>query len=128
MAVLSIGLTPMSPTIEVAPVVEIPDFDRITKLPAVPRFTGAIVAPVVVVELEFDVVDVEVVVELVVELEVESDVVLELEVEDDEVDEEEAIVELTVDVRAALVLVVVLVLGGAVVVVVDALVELVAVI
>ncbi|MGD0478291.1 MAG: hypothetical protein ABSB29_09040 [Nitrososphaerales archaeon] len=36
--------------------VEIPDFDRITKLPAVPRFTGARVAAVVVVELELDVV------------------------------------------------------------------------
>jgi hypothetical protein len=29
-AVLSIGLTPISPTIEVVPVVEIPDFARIT--------------------------------------------------------------------------------------------------
>lgn len=51
MAVLVIGLTPISPTIEVAPVVEIPDFDRITKLPAVPRFTGVRAEPVVVVVL-----------------------------------------------------------------------------
>ena len=41
MAVLSIGLTPILPTIEVVPVVETPDFARITKLPAVPRFTAA---------------------------------------------------------------------------------------
>ena len=41
MAVLSIGLTPIFPVIEVVPVAEIPDFDRITKLPAVPRFTAA---------------------------------------------------------------------------------------
>ena len=41
----------MSPTIEVVPVVEIPDFDRITKFPAVPRFTGAR-APEVVVDDE----------------------------------------------------------------------------
>jgi hypothetical protein len=41
----------MFPTIEVVPVVEIPDFDRITKLPAVPRFTGARAAAVVVVVL-----------------------------------------------------------------------------
>ena len=40
MAVAAIGLTPISPTIEVVPVVEIPDFARITKLPAVPRSTG----------------------------------------------------------------------------------------
>ena len=44
MPVLSIGLTPIFPTIEVVPVVEIPDFDRITKLPAVPRLTGACAA------------------------------------------------------------------------------------
>ncbi len=56
MAVLAIGLTPMFPTIEVAPVLEIPDFDRITKLPAVPRFTGARVEDGVDVELELDVV------------------------------------------------------------------------
>jgi hypothetical protein len=41
MAVLAIGLTPIFPTIEVVPVVEIPDFDRITKSAADPRFTGA---------------------------------------------------------------------------------------
>ena len=41
MPVLSIGLTPMSPTIEVVPVVEMPVFVRITKLPADPRFMGA---------------------------------------------------------------------------------------
>ena len=35
------GLTPISPIIEVVPAVEIPDFDRIVKLPAVPRGTGA---------------------------------------------------------------------------------------
>jgi hypothetical protein len=40
-AVLAIGLTPIFPTIEVVPVVEIPDFARITKLPADPRSTGA---------------------------------------------------------------------------------------
>lgn len=54
MAVLAIGLAPISPTIEVAPVVEIPDSDRITKLPAVPRFTGVRVAGAVVDELELD--------------------------------------------------------------------------
>jgi hypothetical protein len=47
MAVLLIGLTPMSPTMEVVPVVEIPDFDRMANSPAVPRLTGARVAPVV---------------------------------------------------------------------------------
>ncbi len=41
MAVLLIGLTPISPTIEVVPVVEIPDFARIAKLPDDPRFTAA---------------------------------------------------------------------------------------
>jgi hypothetical protein len=41
MAVLVIGLTPISPVIEVVPVVDIPDFDRMTKLPADPRFTAA---------------------------------------------------------------------------------------
>ena len=41
MAVLSIGLTPISPTTEVVPVVETPVFVRITKLPAVPSATGA---------------------------------------------------------------------------------------
>ncbi len=35
------GLTPIFPTIEVVPVVEIPDIDRIVKLPADPRFTDA---------------------------------------------------------------------------------------
>ena len=39
--VAAIGLTPISPVIEVDPVVEIPDFVRITKLPADPRFTVA---------------------------------------------------------------------------------------
>lgn len=39
-AVLPIGLTPIFPVIEVAPVVEIPDFVKITKLPAEPRLTG----------------------------------------------------------------------------------------
>jgi hypothetical protein len=41
MAVLLIGLTPIFPTIEVVPVEEMPDFDRIAKLPADPRFTAA---------------------------------------------------------------------------------------
>jgi hypothetical protein len=41
MAVAAIGLTPISPTIEVVPVVEIPDFARIAKLAADPRGTGA---------------------------------------------------------------------------------------
>jgi hypothetical protein len=35
------GLTPISPVTEEVPVVEIPDFARITKLPAVPRTTAA---------------------------------------------------------------------------------------
>src|SRR5665648_803652 len=43
MAVLSIGLTPISPTIDVVPVVEIPDLDRTTKSPAIPRFTAVCV-------------------------------------------------------------------------------------
>jgi hypothetical protein len=38
--VAEIGLTPIFPTIDVVPVVVIPDFDRITKFPAVPRFTA----------------------------------------------------------------------------------------
>ena len=38
---LLIGLTPIFPTIEVVPVEEMPDFDRIAKLPADPRFTAA---------------------------------------------------------------------------------------
>jgi hypothetical protein len=41
MDVAAVGLTPRSPTIAVVPVTEIPVFDRITKLPAVPRFTIA---------------------------------------------------------------------------------------
>jgi hypothetical protein len=41
MYVAAAGLTPISPVIEVVPVVEIPVFARITKLPAVPRDTGA---------------------------------------------------------------------------------------
>jgi hypothetical protein len=52
MAVALIGLTPIFPVILVVPVVEIPDFDRITKLPAVPRFTGVNVAAVVEAELK----------------------------------------------------------------------------
>ena len=39
MAVAAIGLTPMFPTIEVVPVVVIPDLDRITKFAAFPRYT-----------------------------------------------------------------------------------------
>jgi hypothetical protein len=39
MAAPVIGLTPMFPTIDVAPVVVIPDLDRITKLLADPRPT-----------------------------------------------------------------------------------------
>lgn len=38
------GLTPMSPTIEVVPVVEIPVFANMVKLPAVPRFTAGCAA------------------------------------------------------------------------------------
>jgi hypothetical protein len=34
------GLTPISPTMEVVPVAEIPDFANTIKSPAVPRFTG----------------------------------------------------------------------------------------
>jgi hypothetical protein len=87
MALLSIGLTPISPVMWVVPVVEIPDFDRITKLLAVPRFTGSRAAAVVVVELELDVVVavaevVGLVVEVdcdVVELEVEVEPVVEVE-------------------------------------------------
>ena len=41
MYVAAAGLSPTSPVIEVVPVVEIPVFARITKLPAVPRDTGA---------------------------------------------------------------------------------------
>jgi hypothetical protein len=41
MYVAAAGLTPISPVIEVVPVVEIPVFARITKFPAVPRDTGA---------------------------------------------------------------------------------------
>jgi hypothetical protein len=41
MYVAAAGLSPISPVIEVVPVVEIPVFARITKLPAVPRDTGA---------------------------------------------------------------------------------------
>ena len=37
----SAGLTPISPTIDVTHVVEIPVFASMTKFPAVPRFTGA---------------------------------------------------------------------------------------
>jgi hypothetical protein len=42
MYVLLAGLTPMLPTIEVVPVLDIPVFARIVKSPAVPRFTGDI--------------------------------------------------------------------------------------
>jgi len=41
MAVLSIGLTPISPVIDVVPVADIPDFERMAKLPAVPSSTGS---------------------------------------------------------------------------------------
>jgi hypothetical protein len=44
------GLTPISPTIAVVPVLEIPVFARITKLPAVPRFTAAGPAANVVID------------------------------------------------------------------------------
>jgi hypothetical protein len=40
-AVAAIGLTPIFPTIDVVPVVDIPAFDRITKLPAERRFTAS---------------------------------------------------------------------------------------
>lgn len=49
-ALLPIGLTPIFPVMWVVPVVEIPDFDRITKLTADPRFTGARAEPVVELE------------------------------------------------------------------------------
>jgi hypothetical protein len=41
MKVAAAGLIPISPTIEVVPVVEIPDFARIAKSPTDPRSTGA---------------------------------------------------------------------------------------
>src|SRR3990170_4300317 len=41
MKLVAAGLSPRSPTIAVVPVVEIDVFPRITKLPAVPRTTGA---------------------------------------------------------------------------------------
>jgi hypothetical protein len=41
MVLAAAGLTPISPVTWVVPVVEIPDFARTTKLPAVPRFTAA---------------------------------------------------------------------------------------
>lgn len=41
MYVAAAGLSPISPVIEVVPVVEIPVFARIAKSPAVPRDTGA---------------------------------------------------------------------------------------
>jgi hypothetical protein len=41
MALAAAGLTPISPVTWVIPVVEIPVFARIAKLPAVPRFTAA---------------------------------------------------------------------------------------
>jgi hypothetical protein len=44
MPVLEMGLTPMSPRMDVVPVVEIPDLARIVKLPALPRFTGVCAA------------------------------------------------------------------------------------
>jgi hypothetical protein len=40
-AAAATGLTPISPVIAVDPVVDIPDFARITKLPADPRLTVA---------------------------------------------------------------------------------------
>jgi hypothetical protein len=40
-ALAAIGLTPISPMILVDPVVEIPVLERITKLPADPRFTAS---------------------------------------------------------------------------------------
>ncbi len=39
-AVESMGKTPMLPTMEVVPAVEMPALDKITKSPAVPRLTG----------------------------------------------------------------------------------------
>ena len=41
----AIGLTPILPLTRVVPVVEIPDFARITKLTALPRFMDAAVFP-----------------------------------------------------------------------------------
>ena len=49
MKVAAAGLAPISPTTEVVPVVEIPDFARITKLAADPRGTGACTVDVGVV-------------------------------------------------------------------------------
>jgi hypothetical protein len=40
MKLAAAGLNPRFPVTAVVPVVEIADFARITKLPAVPRFTG----------------------------------------------------------------------------------------
>jgi hypothetical protein len=48
MAPAAIGLTPIFPTIEVVPVVVIPDFESMAKLPAVPRLTGASLDTIVV--------------------------------------------------------------------------------
>jgi hypothetical protein len=39
-ALAEMGLTPMFPVIAVEPVVEMPDFARMTKFPADPRFTS----------------------------------------------------------------------------------------
>jgi hypothetical protein len=44
MPVLETGLAPMSPRMDVVPVVEIPDLARIVKLAALPRFTGVCTA------------------------------------------------------------------------------------
>ena len=136
-AVLLIGLTPMSPTIEVVPVVEIPDFDRITKSSAVPRFTGARVAPVVLVELELEDIIVELmvvgllvlvvereVVEVVEVVEVGCDVV---ELETDVVVDPVADVVLDVVIDVVTVVVVTLVVVAGIVDVLDALVARVAV-
>jgi hypothetical protein len=41
MAIEAMGLTPISPVIAEVGIVEIPDLARITKFPAVPKFTGA---------------------------------------------------------------------------------------
>jgi hypothetical protein len=71
MKVAAAGLIPISPTIKVVPVVEIPDFGRITKLPADPRGTtarGVIVGVVVDVAVRVVVaVAVEFVIEVVVD-------------------------------------------------------------
>ena len=53
MYVAAAGLSPISPVMWVVPVVEIPDFARITKFPAIPRSTGCGPAANAVTVLKF---------------------------------------------------------------------------